>query len=85
MIVDSGNAFVFERISAKITTAGNQLRSRSIDNGQTRESTIPSIPVAFLVVRSADSQGRWGENQIACPPLTSDSLLVPVPLDRPPI
>ena len=69
MMVDRGNAFVFERITAKITTAvRNENASGSVPQHPGdrcgERSAVPSIPHAFLVVRSADSQVRLKENPV---------------------
>ena len=69
MMVDRGNALVFERITAKIATAvvngtpeGQLSQSSGDEKTRRREGgeiyVVPSTPVAFLVKRSADSQTR---------------------------
>jgi hypothetical protein len=95
MMVDRGNALVFERISAKITTAvvngtpegqflGPLAMSRRGEGEEEGSSAVPSIPVAFLVVRSADSQTRWREFRVG-QPLRIPNSLEPALLYRPAI
>ena len=74
MMVDKGNAPVSERITGKIATAVmketpvSQFLGPSVMSRQEMgRSAVPSIPVAFLVVRSADSQTRWRKLRVNQP------------------
>lgn len=58
MIVESGNAFVFERISARTATASGCYNAIRIVNTQ----DIPSMPEDLRVVRSA-LEVEWSEGQ----------------------